>query len=161
MSCSKDITPTDVFSGYRYCRRHDLTAATRITARLWCCMCYDVKVSHPHFNVISVHMLTFMLYSRHPDDLYKNGIQRSSFFPAIDLLKTRFKVTDLNSGTGMSTVRPSSVFLTSCRLQKSAPCPLPCLLRPHHSRNHERSTQDLWRGHLLRPSRSTCTQPNR
>jgi peroxisome-assembly ATPase len=37
--------------------------------------------------------------SRHPDDLYKNGIQRSSFVPAIELLKTRMNVTDLDSGT--------------------------------------------------------------
>ncbi|KAF7981683.1 hypothetical protein HWV62_32238 [Athelia sp. TMB] len=37
--------------------------------------------------------------NRHPDDLYKNGIQRSSFVPAIELLKTRFDVTDLDSGT--------------------------------------------------------------
>jgi len=39
--------------------------------------------------------------SRHPDDLYKNGIQRSSFIPAIELLKSHFDVTDLDSGTGM------------------------------------------------------------
>jgi len=39
-------------------------------------------------------------HSRHPDELYKNGIQRSSFIPAIDLLKSQFEVTDLNSGTG-------------------------------------------------------------
>ncbi|KAF9238772.1 AFG1-like ATPase [Melanogaster broomeanus] len=37
--------------------------------------------------------------NRHPDDLYKNGIQRSSFIPAIELLKTHFQVTDLDSGT--------------------------------------------------------------
>ncbi|KAI0057554.1 AFG1-like ATPase [Artomyces pyxidatus] len=37
--------------------------------------------------------------NRHPDDLYKNGIQRSSFVPAIELLKSRFQVTDLDSGT--------------------------------------------------------------
>ncbi|KAJ3741573.1 AFG1-like ATPase [Lentinula detonsa] len=37
--------------------------------------------------------------SRHPDDLYKNGIQRSSFIPAIELLKNRLDVTDLDSGT--------------------------------------------------------------
>lgn len=41
-----------------------------------------------------------VIYSRHPDDLYKNGIQRSSFIPAIELLKSQFAVTDLNSGTG-------------------------------------------------------------
>lgn len=37
--------------------------------------------------------------NRHPDDLYKNGIQRSSFIPCIELLKTQLKVQDLNSGT--------------------------------------------------------------
>ncbi|KII95035.1 hypothetical protein PLICRDRAFT_693312 [Plicaturopsis crispa FD-325 SS-3] len=37
--------------------------------------------------------------NRHPDELYKNGIQRSSFIPTIELLKTRFDVTDLDSGT--------------------------------------------------------------
>ncbi|KIY49474.1 AFG1-like ATPase, partial [Fistulina hepatica ATCC 64428] len=36
---------------------------------------------------------------RHPDDLYKNGIQRSSFIPAIDLLKCQFDVQPLDSGT--------------------------------------------------------------
>ncbi|KAH9967032.1 AFG1-like ATPase [Lactifluus volemus] len=40
------------------------------------------------------------LRSRHPDELYKNGIQRASFLPAIDLLKSEFDVTDLDSGTG-------------------------------------------------------------
>jgi protein AFG1 len=34
--------------------------------------------------------------------LYKNGIQRTSFVPAIELLKTQFDVTDLDSGTGPS-----------------------------------------------------------
>jgi peroxisome-assembly ATPase len=42
--------------------------------------------------------------SRRPDDLYKNGIQRSSFIPAIELLKSSFEVTDLDSGTGLSTI---------------------------------------------------------
>ncbi|KAI4522383.1 hypothetical protein K525DRAFT_361694 [Schizophyllum commune Loenen D] len=40
-----------------------------------------------------------MTSNRHPDDLYKNGIQRSSFIPAIELLKSHFEVTDLDSGT--------------------------------------------------------------
>ncbi|KAN0066545.1 ATPase [Thecaphora frezii] len=39
-----------------------------------------------------------MTSNRHPDELYKNGIQRSSFLPAIELLKHQFRVTDLNSG---------------------------------------------------------------
>ncbi|KAI0082340.1 AFG1-like ATPase [Panus rudis PR-1116 ss-1] len=37
--------------------------------------------------------------NRHPDELYKNGIQRASFIPCIELLKERFEVTDLDSGT--------------------------------------------------------------
>ncbi|KAF8663442.1 hypothetical protein AX16_001012 [Volvariella volvacea WC 439] len=40
-----------------------------------------------------------MTSNRHPDELYKNGIQRASFIPAIELIKSRFEVTDLDSGT--------------------------------------------------------------
>ncbi|CAG8546002.1 10472_t:CDS:2 [Acaulospora morrowiae] len=36
--------------------------------------------------------------NRHPDDLYKNGIQRKSFIPCIELLKERCQVQTLNSG---------------------------------------------------------------
>ncbi|CAG8461031.1 6430_t:CDS:2 [Diversispora eburnea] len=37
--------------------------------------------------------------NRHPDDLYKNGIQRSSFIPCIELLKQQCHIQSLNSGT--------------------------------------------------------------
>ncbi|EPS30755.1 hypothetical protein PDE_05707 [Penicillium oxalicum 114-2] len=37
--------------------------------------------------------------NRHPDDLYKNGIQRESFIPCITLLKTALTVINLNSPT--------------------------------------------------------------
>ncbi|KAL7410944.1 AFG1-like ATPase-domain-containing protein [Mrakia frigida] len=37
-----------------------------------------------------------MTSNRHPDDLYKNGLQRASFLPCIQLIKDRFEVTDLN-----------------------------------------------------------------
>ena len=37
--------------------------------------------------------------NRHPDDLYKNGIQRQSFIPCINLLKTRLRVLNLDSTT--------------------------------------------------------------
>lgn len=38
--------------------------------------------------------------SRHPDELYKNGIQREQFLPCIDLIKDRFKVQCLDSDIG-------------------------------------------------------------
>jgi len=50
-------------------------------------------------NLVNYGVVCVMTSNRHPDDLYKNGIQRSSFVPAIELLKTRFEVTDLDSGT--------------------------------------------------------------
>jgi predicted ATPase len=37
--------------------------------------------------------------NRRPDDLYKNGIQRQSFIPCINLLKTRLRVLNLDSTT--------------------------------------------------------------
>ncbi|KAL7419592.1 ATPase [Cryptotrichosporon argae] len=46
------------------------------------------------FGVVCV-----MTSNRHPDELYINGIQRESFIPAIELIKERFEVVDLNSGT--------------------------------------------------------------
>lgn len=47
--------------------------------------------------------------NRHPDDLYKNGIQRASFIPCINLLKTRLRVLNLESTTDYRKVpRPPS-----------------------------------------------------
>lgn len=37
--------------------------------------------------------------NRHPDELYKNGLQRDRFLPFIELLKTRLDIVDLGEGT--------------------------------------------------------------
>jgi predicted ATPase len=37
--------------------------------------------------------------NRHPDDLYKNGIQRQSFIPCINLLKKQLRIINLDSQT--------------------------------------------------------------
>lgn len=47
--------------------------------------------------------------NRHPDDLYKNGIQRESFIPCIQLLKTALTVLNLDSTTDYRKIpRPPS-----------------------------------------------------
>lgn len=81
--------------GYRRC--HDPSATPGEPPQFRSSLCDDFQVSVAFFPRL---LHTNSLASRHPDDLYKNGIQRSSFIPAIELLKSRFEVTDLDSGTG-------------------------------------------------------------
>ncbi|KAG8701053.1 hypothetical protein FRC09_005588 [Ceratobasidium sp. 395] len=54
-------------------------------------------------SLMEAGVVCVMTSNRHPDDLYKNGIQRSSFIPCIELLKERFYVVDLDSPTGKHT----------------------------------------------------------
>ena len=47
--------------------------------------------------------------NRYPNELYKNGIQRSSFIPCINLLKTQLRVINLDSSTDYRKIpRPPS-----------------------------------------------------
>lgn len=50
-------------------------------------------------RLMELGVVIVMTSNRPPSELYKNGIQRSSFVPCIQLLETQYVVTDLNSGT--------------------------------------------------------------
>ncbi|KAI8813510.1 AFG1-like ATPase-domain-containing protein [Cladochytrium replicatum] len=56
--------------------------------------------------------------NRPPDDLYKNGIQRSSFVPTIDLLKERCLVHTLNSGIDYRRQKREKVGVFMCPLNE-------------------------------------------
>ncbi|PWW74353.1 AFG1-like ATPase [Tuber magnatum] len=50
-------------------------------------------------SLISHGVVMVATSNRHPDDLYKNGIQRRSFIPCITLLKTKLTIVNLDSPT--------------------------------------------------------------
>ncbi|CAI7658341.1 unnamed protein product [Penicillium glandicola] len=60
----------------------------------------DAMILRRLLEILMSHGVVLVTTSnRHPDDLYKNGIQRESFIPCINLLKTDLNVINLNSPT--------------------------------------------------------------
>ena len=60
---------------------------------------FKVGIAIPRLRCPEFVLNTLSLHSRPPQDLYKNGIQRISFVPCIDLIQERFIVRDLDSPT--------------------------------------------------------------
>lgn len=59
----------------------------------------DAMILRRLFQELMERNVVFVTTSnRHPNDLYINGIQRSSFIPTIELLKDKLLVHSLNSG---------------------------------------------------------------
>ncbi|PYI12045.1 ATPase [Aspergillus sclerotiicarbonarius CBS 121057] len=65
-------------------------------------------------SLMSHGVLLVTTSNRHPDDLYKNGIQRESFIPCIKLLQTALDVINLNSPTDYRKIPrpPAAVYHT-------------------------------------------------
>ncbi|KAK6341794.1 hypothetical protein TWF730_001286 [Orbilia blumenaviensis] len=60
-------------------------------------------------EMISHGVVMVATSNRHPNELYKNGIQRESFIPCIKLLQTRLEVLNLDSPTDYRKIaRPAS-----------------------------------------------------
>ncbi|KAE9994161.1 hypothetical protein EG327_000867 [Venturia inaequalis] len=70
----------------------------------------DAMILRRLFESLMHHGVVVVTTSnRHPNDLYKNGIQRESFIPCINLLKERLRVLNLDSETDYRKIpRPPS-----------------------------------------------------
>ncbi|KAL4952407.1 AFG1-like ATPase-domain-containing protein [Aspergillus filifer] len=85
--------------------------------------------------------------NRHPNDLYLNGIQRESFIPCIELLKTQLSVINLNSPTDYRKIPrpPSGVYHhpLGAEAEQHAEKWFAFLGDPHNGPPHP-ATQEVW-----------------
>nr|KMM68652.1 Afg1p [Coccidioides posadasii RMSCC 3488] len=80
----------------------------------------DAMILRRLLESLMSHGVVFITTSnRHPDELYKNGIQRQSFIPCIQLLKNTLTVLNLNSTTDYRKIPrpPSGVYHCPLGLQ--------------------------------------------
>lgn len=70
----------------------------------------DAMILRRLIEQLMIHGVVIVTTSnRHPDDLYKNGIQRQSFIPCINMLKEHLRVINLDSTTDYRKIpRPPS-----------------------------------------------------
>jgi len=85
-----------------------LTAAAERTARRYRLICFDefhvsdiadaMILGRYLEKVMDLGVQFVMTSNYHPDQLYPNGLQRERFLPAIELLKTRLDVVEVDGG---------------------------------------------------------------
>lgn len=93
---------------HRRCRRYDFKKV-RGSLTPDCAQVGSNKTDRLIESLMSHGVVIVTTSNRHPDDLYKNGIQRESFIPCINLLKDRLLVINLDSRTDYRKMpRPAS-----------------------------------------------------
>lgn len=86
-----------------------IAAAAQRTAKRWRLICFDefhvsdiadAMILGRYLEQVMDRGVEFVMTSNyHPDQLYPNGLQRERFLPAIEFIKTRLDVLEVDNGT--------------------------------------------------------------